>query len=65
MKGYIIGLLLGLISTINADDTLTLRDAAKETHVSVGTAIHYRYLLTDAAYGEKAAKEYDLITAEN
>jgi hypothetical protein len=43
----------------------TLRDAAKGTHVSMGTALNWRYLLTNKAYGEKAANEYNLITAEN
>ena len=63
MKKYMIVLLLGLIATINADDTL--RDVAKRTGVSVGTALNYKYLLANPDYGEKAAKEYDLITAEN
>jgi hypothetical protein len=65
MKGIIIGLLLGLISTVNADEPTTLREAAKGTHVNIGTAINWRFLLKDKAYGERAAKEYDLITPEN
>ena len=63
MKGYMIVFVLGLIAIINADDTL--RDVAKPTGVSVGTALNYKYLLANKDYGEMAAKEYDLITAEN
>ena len=54
-----------LNSTIEAPKNQTLREAAEKTGVYIGTAMSYGHLKNDTQYGEIAAQEYNLITAEN
>jgi GH35 family endo-1,4-beta-xylanase len=53
-----------LTSTVGKGYT-TLREAAQGSGVDVGVALGLGHLTQDSAYADLAAREYNLVTAEN